>query len=148
MEDIIKKYSINIKSLTALPEAANEFLSKFPNDKIFAFYGNLGAGKTTFIKALCEKLDVIDLVNSPTFTIINEYKTKNDGTIYHFDLYRINSTEELFDLGIEDYLNESNYCFIEWPEKIKSILPEKYIAIYLMENTDGSRLMNIEAINI
>jgi len=112
---------------------------KKPAIKCFAFYGDLGAGKTTFIKALCKALGVGEVVNSPSFAIINEYKTKLNETIYHFDFYRIKKAEEVFDLGYEEYFFSDNLCFIEWPEMVENLLPPNCKAIHIHQTPDNSR---------
>ncbi len=109
--------------------AAGKLLEFFPAARVFAFYGNMGAGKTTFIKAICEVLGVTDIVQSPSFSIVNEYKTFSGDSIFHFDFYRIKKTVEVFDIGYEDYLYSGCYCFLEWPELIESLLPEDTIRI-------------------
>ncbi len=106
-------------------------LDENPSGRIFAFYGQMGAGKTTFIKAICSELGVSDIVQSPTFSIINEYKTLAGESVFHFDFYRIRSIIEVFDIGYEDYLYSGNYCFIEWPELVESLLPENTVRIYI-----------------
>jgi tRNA threonylcarbamoyladenosine biosynthesis protein TsaE len=103
----------------------------------------MGVGKTTFIKALCNELDVVEIVTSPTFALINEYQTSSGEIIYHFDFYRIKKIEEVFDFGYEDYFYSGNYCFIEWPDKIAEILPENVVFVQMTENKDGSRTINI-----
>ncbi len=104
-------------------------LEAFPGSRVFALYGAMGAGKTTFIKAVCRVLGVVDIVQSPTFSIINEYKTVTGDPVFHFDFYRIRKTEEVFDIGYEDYLYSGSYCFIEWPEMIENLLPEGTVRI-------------------
>lgn len=106
-----------------LPEIARELINHCPNQRVFAFYGEMGAGKTTFIKALCSELGVTDIIQSPTFAIINEYRRQNGEPVYHFDFYRIKKLEEAYDIGYEDYLYSGCYCFIEWPELIEELLP-------------------------
>ena len=118
-----------IKSESDLPGAAIELLTINPDVRIFAFYGSMGAGKTTFIKAICNELGVADIVQSPTFSIINEYKTVNGQSIFHFDFYRIKKTEEVFDIGYEDYFYSGSYCFLEWPELIEQLLPADTLRI-------------------
>ena len=105
---------------------------------MFAFYGKMGAGKTTFIKAICEELGVDDVITSPTFAIINEYSGK-DETIYHFDFYRIKKLEEVYDMGYEDYFYSGALCFIEWPELIEEVLPEDAVKVQITEKEDGTR---------
>jgi tRNA threonylcarbamoyladenosine biosynthesis protein TsaE len=117
------------KDPDALPGIAAKLLAEAGTERVFALYGNMGAGKTTFIKALCHELGVNEIVTSPTFNIVNEYVTGTGVVIYHFDFYRIKSESEAFDLGFENYLYSGNYCFIEWPEKIAPLLPEHHAAI-------------------
>lgn len=112
-----------INKLSELPELAKKMLLSFEDQKIVAFYGEMGAGKTTLIKALCEELGVKDTISSPTYSLVNEYRAGNGQKIYHFDFYRINSQDEAYDLGYEDYFYSGAYCFIEWPEKIAELLP-------------------------
>ena len=114
-----------------LNKIAESLLEKFPDKRFFAFYGEMGAGKTTFIKSICENLGVIDTVSSPTFAIINVYKTAESEDIYHFDLYRLNTIEEFYDIGYEDYFFSDSYCFIEWPEKVEKLLPEDIVRVYI-----------------
>lgn len=137
-------YDIEIKSLSAIGDAAKLFLNKFKEKRVFAFYGDMGIGKTTFIKAVCKQLSVVGVVNSPSFAIVHQYKTKKKQVIYHLDFYRIKKIEEAFDLGYEDYFYSNNYCFIEWPEIIKSLLPEDHVAVYMFENAEGSRYLKIK----
>ncbi len=128
-----------ITSLEALPEAARELLSSFPGEKVFAFYGTLGAGKTTFIKEICRQLEVVDTVSSPTFALINEYMTADDERVYHFDLYRIKNASEALDIGFEEYVYSQEYCLIEWPEKISHYLPDNHVAVKINEDNEGNR---------
>lgn len=120
---------ILIKDKRHLNAAARELLKHYGNERIFAFYGPMGAGKTTFIKSICELLGTIDIVSSPTFTLVNEYKTKDGQSIYHIDFYRIKKLEEVFDFGAEEYLNGDSYCFLEWPELVEEILPAETVKI-------------------
>ncbi|MFC2086168.1 tRNA (adenosine(37)-N6)-threonylcarbamoyltransferase complex ATPase subunit type 1 TsaE [Bacteroidota bacterium] len=134
---------LSLPSLESIQEAAISFLANIADYKIIAFYGDMGVGKTTFIKALCKELDVIDTVSSPTFSLVNEYKTKESNSIYHFDFYRINSIEEVYDLGYEEYFYSGNICFIEWPELIEELMPENCLKVRILENQDGSRTIEI-----
>jgi len=122
---------------------AGKFLLKAHSDKrVFAFYGKMGVGKTTMIKAICNNLGVKEIVNSPSFAIINEYKTSSSESVYHIDFYRIKNLKEAFDIGYEDYLYSGSYCFIEWPEKIEELLPEDIINVKIEEDEkDGSRIV-------
>ena len=133
---------ITIKSLDTIHEAAKEFVNGMDDGKVFAFYGKMGAGKTTFIKALCEILGVEDVITSPTFAIINEYTDGNDDPIYHFDFYRIKKLEEVYDMGYEDYFYSGNLCLLEWPELIEEILPENVIKVTIEEQPDGTRKLS------
>ena len=132
---------IRINSLDTIHEAAKEFIKGMGDGKVFAFYGKMGAGKTTFIKALCEVLGVKDVITSPTFAIINEYTDGNDNPIYHFDFYRIKKLEEVYDMGYEDYFYSGNLCLLEWPELVEDVLPENVIKFTIEEQPDGSRLL-------
>ncbi|TSA29287.1 MAG: tRNA (adenosine(37)-N6)-threonylcarbamoyltransferase complex ATPase subunit type 1 TsaE [Bacteroidetes bacterium] len=118
-----------IQSEPELPAVARELLVAFPDRRIFALYGAMGAGKTTFIKTLCRELGVEDAALSPTFAIINEYHTTEDIPVYHFDFYRINKLDEVFDLGYEEYLYSGHYCFLEWPELVEELLPEETVKV-------------------
>jgi len=125
-----------------LNKVADSLLEKFPDKKIFALYGEMGAGKTTLIKSICENLGVIDTVSSPTFAIINVYKTTEEKDIYHFDLYRLNTIEEFYDIGYEDYFFSDSYCFIEWPEKIEGLLPDEIVRVYIeVDKLNDSRVI-------
>ena len=132
-------YSEKITSEKMLEEAAKKLLDSFPGQRVFAFYGKMGAGKTTFIQSVCKVLGTPDNVTSPTFAIINEYKSKTAENIYHFDFYRIKDIEEAFDLGYEDYFYSGNYCLIEWPEKIEPLLPQEYVEVNIEVLKNGSR---------
>ncbi|AUI54301.1 MULTISPECIES: tRNA (adenosine(37)-N6)-threonylcarbamoyltransferase complex ATPase subunit type 1 TsaE [Prevotella] len=133
---------ITIKSLDTIHEAAKEFVKEMGEGKVFAFYGKMGAGKTTFIKALCEVLGVEDVITSPTFAIINEYTDGKGDPIYHFDFYRIKKLEEVYDMGYEDYFYSGNLCLLEWPELIEDILPENVIKVTIEEQPDGTRKLS------
>ena len=131
---------ITIKSLDSIHEAAREFIKNMGKGHVFAFYGKMGAGKTTFIKAICEELGVEDVITSPTFAIVNDYtSTKDDSHIDHFDFYRIKKLEEVYDMGYEDYFYSGSLCFIEWPELIEEILPGDAVKVTITQNEDGSR---------
>jgi tRNA threonylcarbamoyladenosine biosynthesis protein TsaE len=134
--------SIRIKNSESIREAAKKFISHIGDNTVFAFNGKMGAGKTTFIKAICEELGVTEVINSPTFAIINEYRSdKTAELIYHFDFYRINTSQEASHIGVEDYLGSNVLCFIEWPEKIKTLLPDTTVFVDIEEQKDGSRLI-------
>ena len=136
--------TITIKDLDHIEDAAREFIKQMGDDTVFAFYGKMGAGKTTFIKALCKLLGVEDEVNSPTFAIINEYRSETTAElIYHFDFYRIKKLEEVYDLGYEDYFYSGALCFIEWPELVEELLPLDAKKVTITENADGSRTISI-----
>ncbi len=123
-----------VETINDINVVAKEFLELNKDNKVFAFYGEMGTGKTTFIKAICKQLNVISQVTSPTFSIVNEYVTDTDDKIYHFDLYRLKNLEELLDVGFEEYILSDNYIFIEWPEISEDILPENTSNIYLKTN--------------
>ena len=129
---------IQIKDLEHIREAAREFINNIGDSTVFAFYGKMGAGKTTFIKAICEELGVEDVITSPTFAIVNEYTAK-EGPIYHFDFYRIKKLEEVYGMGFEDYFYSGALCLIEWPELIEEVLPEDAVKVSITEKEDGSR---------
>ena len=134
---------LHIKHTKDLPKVAKEFLALNPDKKIFAFFGELGAGKTTFIKALCSELNVIDVVSSPTFSIINEYQTDQHLPVYHMNFYRINKLSEVYEMGIEDYFTGQDFCFIEWPEKIEKILPDDIVYVNISINDKNGRVLSI-----
>jgi tRNA threonylcarbamoyladenosine biosynthesis protein TsaE len=136
--------NIKIESINSINECARVFISQMGANKIFLFNGNMGVGKTTFIKSICKELGIKDTVNSPTFSIINEYKTDDNIIIYHFDCYRINKIEDALEIGIEEYLESGNICFIEWAENIASLLPDNFVTIQIEENEDGSRNVMID----
>lgn len=131
-------------NLESIDAAAAEFLKELGDRRIVAFYGSMGAGKTTFIKALCGVLGVSDAVNSPTFAIVNEYLAANGESIFHFDFYRIKKIEEAFDFGYEDYFYSGSLCLIEWPELIEELLPDDTVRVKIEETTNGARELTIE----
>lgn len=134
---------IRIQSLDHIREAAREFIANMGEHTIFAFYGKMGAGKTTFVKAICEELGVDDVITSPTFAIVNEYTSeKLHDSIYHFDFYRIKKLEEVYDMGYEDYFDSGSLCFIEWPELIETLLPEEAVKVNITVEDDGSRMVS------
>jgi tRNA threonylcarbamoyladenosine biosynthesis protein TsaE len=139
-------FQIQLSGLSALRESAGLLISHFKNERVFAFYGTMGAGKTTFIKALCRELGSSDNVTSPTFALINEYTASEGEIIYHFDFYRIKKLEEAFDLGYEDYIYSGNYCFIEWPEMIESLLPEGIVKVRIKECENGIRQIEAQRV--
>ena len=131
---------LKIEGLDSINAAAQKFVENMGEGKVFAFDVKMGAGKTTFIKAVCECLGVEDTVTSPTFAIVNEYQsTKVDYPIYHFDFYRIKNLDEVYDMGYEDYFYGGGVCFIEWPELIEELLPEDAVKVEIKENEDGTR---------
>ncbi len=130
---------IIIPSLSDIGEAARQFIAAADGRTTIAFYGKMGAGKTTFIKAVCEALGVNDVITSPTFAIINEYSSASRGSIFHFDCYRLKRLEEFLDIGGEEYLYSGSLCFIEWPEIIEPVLPADALKITIEELPDGSR---------
>ena len=134
-------YSIQINSLEELKDASKELLDAFPDERVFAFYGKMGAGKTTFIKTICRMMGSIDNITSPTFALVNEYDTASSGSVFHFDFYRIKNTEEALDIGFDDYIYSGNYCLMEWPEKIEALLPQNLVQVSIEETDSGSRLI-------
>lgn len=131
---------ITINSLDDIQQAAKEFVAAMGENSVFAFYGKMGAGKTTFIKALCQELGVTDEITSPTFSIVNEYRADETGElIYHFDFYRIKTLEEVYDMGYEDYFYSGAICFIEWPELIEDVLPGDVVTVKIEELPEGGQ---------
>ncbi len=131
--------SLKIKSIKTINEVARQFIEQIGDGTVFAFNGSMGAGKTTFIKAICEELGVTETVNSPTFSIVNEYEAADGRIIYHFDCYRINKIEEALEIGVEEYLYSGNLCFIEWSENIASLLPDSVVNVEITELENGER---------
>lgn len=134
---------IKLNSIENIKEVARTFLSDIGDNKLIAFYGHMGAGKTTFIKALCEELGVEDVVNSPTFAIVNEYTDGEGESVFHFDFYRIKSLDEAFGIGFDNYMESGCFCFMEWPEKVEEILPEETLRVEISEQEDSTRLIKI-----
>ena len=130
---------IKIDSLDNIHAAAKQFVDNMGTSKVFAFYGKMGAGKTTFIKAICEVFGVDDVITSPTFAIVNEYTAASGTPIYHFDFYRIKKIEEVYDMGYEDYFYSNNLCFLVWPELIENLLPGDAVRVTIREEEDGTR---------
>lgn len=136
---------INIQSIDTIREAAHEFIQHIGDTRVFAFYGKMGAGKTTFVKAICEELGCHDVITSPTFSIVNEYTLNTDlptldtHTAYHFDFYRIKKLEEVYDMGYEEYFYSGALCLIEWPETLEEILPDDSVRVSITEQEDGTR---------
>lgn len=127
------------KDKIELHQVARSLLETFANDRFFAFFGNMGVGKTTLIKEICAMLGVTDNVCSPTFSIVNEYVGSDGMSIFHFDFYRLKNIEETYDMGYEEYFYSGNYCFVEWSEKVETLLPDKYIRIDIVEEGNGVR---------
>ena len=152
--------TVKIQNIETIRKAAREFINNMGEARVFAFYGKMGAGKTTFVKAICEELGVEDVITSPTFAIINEYTITQHPSpithhpspitqhpspntrVYHFDFYRIKKLEEVYDMGYEDYFYSGALCFIEWPELIEEILPDDAVRVSITEQEDGSRLVS------
>jgi len=133
---------IRCRTTDDLPAIADHLIGHYLDYRIFAFYGEMGAGKTTFIKAVCKQLGVIDVVNSPTFSIVNVYESLNKGPLYHFDFYRMKKPEEIFDIGYEDYLFSGHYCFLEWPGKVEKLLPRDLIKVTIeVDKENNSRII-------
>lgn len=134
---------ITISDKKQLPSAARQLLSFTGGNKILAFYGAMGAGKTTIIKAICKVLGATDLVSSPTFTLVNEYRTLSGEPLFHIDFYRIRKIEEVYDFGIEEYLEGNSYCFMEWPELVEEILPAETVRINITVSDKGERILQL-----
>nr|WP_041620895.1 tRNA (adenosine(37)-N6)-threonylcarbamoyltransferase complex ATPase subunit type 1 TsaE [Paludibacter propionicigenes] len=143
MSEKIEKTELEIQSLGTIHKTAQEFIELIGKNTVFAFNGKMGAGKTTFIKAICEVMGVKETVNSPTFSIVNEYESADGRIIFHFDCYRINKVQEALDFGAEEYLYSGNLCFIEWSENIAPILPESIVNVDIEETENGKRKITI-----
>lgn len=135
---------IEIPSVDKVQEAARQFVCQMGDAKVFAFYGKMGAGKTTFIKAICQELGVEDVITSPTFALVNEYTAGDGSPIFHFDFYRIKKLEEVYDMGYEDYFYSGALCLMEWPELVEELLPQDAVAVTIHANADGSRSIDVE----
>ncbi|MFT6827791.1 MAG: tRNA threonylcarbamoyladenosine biosynthesis protein TsaE [Roseivirga sp.] len=140
MEAVLMLKSTGLDDLKALSKQVIEFGNEY---KIWLLMGRMGSGKTTFSKALCAELGVIDMVQSPTFSLVNEYETKQGETIYHFDFYRVTKAEEALDIGVEEYFYSRNLCLIEWPENISELIPEEYLKIEIEVQGDESRMIKL-----
>lgn len=140
----MKSFEIKVDSMEQLPEAARQFVGMMEDETVYAFYGDMGAGKTTFINQLCKELGVDDDdTSSPSFSIINEYRSSTTAElIYHFDLYRIEDIDEAFDIGIEDYFDSGALCLIEWPERIEQLLPDDTVVVNIKVNDDNTRVIS------
>ena len=132
---------ITINGLDTIRSAARQFIENIGSSRVCAFYGKMGAGKTTFVKALCEELGCDDVITSPTFAIVNEYTDGEQQPVYHFDFYRIKKLEEVYDMGYEEYFYSGALCLIEWPELIEDVLPDDTVRVTIEEQADGSRLL-------
>ena len=125
-----------VNKVQELDEIAKAIVEVFENEKKIVFFGEMGVGKTTLIKSICKVLNVQDVVTSPTFSVVNEYQNKDGNSLYHFDFYRIKNQEELFDLGLEEYIYSDNYCFIEWPEKAEGLLSDNFVQVQMTKNKE------------
>lgn len=133
---------IKVRNLNDLPEAAKQFLKYAASERVFLFRGEMGAGKTTFIKAICQELGVLDTASSPTYSIVNEYDHP-EGKVFHFDFFRIKNEAEAYDIGFEEYLYSGNYCLIEWPEQIENLWPANYIEVLIDQADEGQRRIRL-----
>lgn len=139
--------SFTASSVNELTLLSSTILSSFRDERIFAFEGKMGAGKTTLIKAFCENLGVEDIVSSPTFSLVNVYNDAEGNNIYHFDFYRIKKMEEVFDIGYEEYFYSGNYCLMEWPELVKQIMPPAYVLVSIDVDEDETRVISVKRVN-
>lgn len=136
--------TIEVENIHDLPRAAEEIIEHFKRQSVVAFYGEMGAGKTTLIREIATQMDVIDNVTSPTFALVNQYNTQQGDKIYHFDFYRINKIEEAYDLGYEEYFDSGNLCLVEWPEKIEALLPSDALIINIeVDHKSESRKITV-----
>ncbi len=141
MEIMAKYRQYQVYNTGELSDVGKILLDTYPEARVFAFFGEMGAGKTVFIKKICSLLGVTDLVSSPSFPIVNHYISESGQSVYHFDFYRIKSLDEVYDLGYEDYFYSGNYCFIEWPERLKSLLPAGTVKVEIKEQ-EGRRIIS------
>jgi tRNA threonylcarbamoyladenosine biosynthesis protein TsaE len=140
-EEVMQRYSgVTLQQLTGI---SRELVNHYPDQKIWLFHGDMGAGKTSIIKEICRQLEVNENMSSPTFTLVNEYLDKNGAKIFHFDFYRLKSEKEAFEIGVEEYFYSGNYCFIEWPEKVKSLLPAEHIDIAIKVEDPDHRTIEV-----
>jgi len=137
---------LKVSSVNELRNVAKIILEKSGNQRVFCFFGRMGAGKTTLIKAFCEVLGSVDVVNSPTFSIVNEYEREDGSSIFHFDFYRINKQEEVYDIGFDEYLESGDYCLMEWPELIMELLPDSYVKVSIEEEYNENRIIYFNTI--
>ena len=133
-----------IITLNNIDEVAKEFVDNIGNAKIFAFYGEMGAGKTTFITAICRALGVVEPITSPTFAIVNEYEAEGNSIVYHFDCYRLETLQDALNIGIEEYFADGNICLIEWAENIESLLPRETVKVRIRVLENDDRILNVE----
>jgi tRNA threonylcarbamoyladenosine biosynthesis protein TsaE len=143
-QDLSIRYSASADDLGSLPRIAEEILGIIKDHKALLFYGDMGAGKTTLINAICMVLKVQDSTSSPTYSLVNEYLTRGGETVYHFDFYRVKNEHEALDIGVEEYFSSGNYCFIEWPEKIKNLLPQNAVEVHIGVQ-EGKRIFSVVA---
>ncbi|MBP5710420.1 MAG: tRNA (adenosine(37)-N6)-threonylcarbamoyltransferase complex ATPase subunit type 1 TsaE [Bacteroidales bacterium] len=144
MQNNKKSFSWVAKSEDDLPAIAQQLLENFTEERLFCFYGTMGVGKTTFIKQICKQLDVETTAISPTFSIVNEYFTKQGDVVYHFDFYRIETAEDLYQIGFEDYIYSGKYCFMEWSEKIEQYLHSDFVKVLITETGEHNRQITAE----
>ncbi len=140
----MQQKQIIVNSLKELEAAASTILDFMDSQRILAISGKMGAGKTTLIKAICEQLEVVDVVNSPTFALVNQYESQGGDTVFHFDLYRVKKLTEVYDIGYEEYFFSDHYCFIEWPELILELLPDSYVYLLIEVGENEERIISLE----